>query len=417
MEYSIQNLSKSKVEIAISVNAEEWAADVKASYEKNKHKYSVEGFRKGKVPMNIVAKRYGIGVLYEDALDESLSKNYAEIIKNDKLEPVGDPDVDIKEVSEDGLKAVITVNVKPEFELGQYKGLTFKMDSVEVTDDEINAVINKELDARARLVEKDDGAVENGDTVNLDYSGSVDGVKFDGGTAENQSLEIGSGTFIPGFEEQIVGMKKGESKDINVKFPEQYTPDLAGKDAVFAITINGIQHKDVPSLDDEFVKDIDDELNTVEEWKEKIKSELAPKKKEEAGYKLENDMIDAIINNTEIDIPECMVEEELDYRVNELARSMSQYGLKFEDYLKYTGTTVEDIKKERRDEAYKNIKSRLVMEEIIKKENLDVKPEEINAEFDKLDDKDKNAQQMSYIANKLIVDKLFAFLRENNTIN
>ena len=417
MEYSIQNLSKSKVEIAISVNAEEWAADVKASYEKNKYKYAVEGFRKGKVPMNIVAKRYGIGVLYEDALDETLSKNYSEIIKNDKLEPVGDPDVDIKEVSEDGLKAVITVNVKPEFELGQYTGLTFKMQSTKVTEAEINEVINKELEARARLVEKgDDGVVENGDTVNLDYSGSVDGVKFDGGTAQNQSLEIGSGTFIPGFEEQLVGMKKGESKDINVKFPEQYTPELAGKDAVFAITINGIQHKDVPVLDDEFVKDIDDELNTVDEWKKKIKSEIAPKKKEEAGYKLENDMIDTIIKNTEIDIPECMVEEELDYRVNELARSMSQYGLKFEDYLQYTGTTVEDIKKERRDEAYKNIKSRLVMEEIIKKENLEVKPEELNAEFDKLDEKDKNAQQMSYIANKLIVDKLFAFLRENNTI-
>lgn len=416
MEYSVQNLSKSKVEIAIDVNKEEWAADVKQAYEKNKHKYAIDGFRKGKVPMNILVNRYGIEFFYEEAIDSTLSKHYADIIKNDNLDVVGEPSVDIKEISEDGVKAVITVAVKPEFELGQYKGLTFKMDSVEVTDEDIQAVIDKELNARARLVEKSDGALENGDTAILDYSGSVDGVKFEGGTAENQRLEIGSGAFIPGFEEQLVGMKIGESKDINVKFPEQYTPELAGKDAVFAIKINGIQHKELPVLDDEFVKDIDDELNTVAEWKEKIRNELAPKKIEQAGYKLENEMIDAIVKNTEIEIPECMVDEELDYRVQELEHSMAQYGLKFADYLKYTGTTVEEIKAEKRNEAYANIKSRLVMEAIVKKENIDVPAEELNAEFDKLDEKQKNPQYMSYIANKLLVDKLFAFLKANNNI-
>ena len=416
MEYSVQNLSKSKVEIAIDVNKEEWAADVKQAYEKNKHKYAIDGFRKGKVPMNVLVKRYGIEFFYEEAIDATLSKHYADIIKNDNLDVVGDPSVDIKEISEDGVKAVITVAVKPEFELGQYKGITFKMDSTEVTDEDIQAFIDKELNARARLVEKSEGALEKGDTAILDYSGSVDGVKFEGGTAENQRLEIGSGAFIPGFEDQLIGMKIGESKDINVKFPEQYTPALAGKDAVFAIKINGIQHKELPVLDDEFVKDIDDELNTVAEWKEKIKSELAPKKIEQAGYKLENEMIDAIVKNTEIDIPECMVDEELDYRVQELEHSMAQYGLKFEDYLKYTGTTVEEIKAEKRNEAYANIKSRLVMEAIVKKENIDVPAEELNAEFDKLDEKQKNPQYMSYIANKLLVDKLFAFLKANNNI-
>ena len=418
MEYSVQHLSKSKIEIAIDVPAEEWAKEVKASFEKNKFKYSVEGFRKGKVPMNIVVNRYGIGVLYEDALDEVLSKHYTDILKNDNLDVIGNPDVDIKEVSEDGMKAVITVAIRPEFELGQYKGLTFKMDSTEVTDDDINAVINRELDNRARLVEKsDDAVVENGDTVNIDYSGSVDGVKFDGGTAEKQSLVIGSGSFIPGFEEQLIGMKKGDKKDINVTFPEQYTPELAGKDAVFAITLNGIQHKELPVLDDEFVKDIDDELETVDAWKEKIKSEIAPKKIEQAGYKLENDMIETISSNTEIEIPEAMIEEELDYRVQELERDMSQYGLRFADYLAYTGMTVEQIKEEQRPQAEKNIKSRLIIEAIVKAEKIDVTPEEMNAEFDKLDEKDKNPQQMSYIANKLLVDKLFAFLRENNTVN
>lgn len=416
MEYSIQKLSKSKVEIAINVTKEEWAADVKQSYEKNKYKYSLEGFRKGKVPMNVLINRFGKEFLYEDALDETLSKHYSEIVNNDNLEVVSDPDVDIKEVSEDGFKAVITVIVKPEFTLGQYKGLTFEKDSVEVTEKEVQDVIDRELNNRARLVEKTEGEVEKGDTVVLDYSGSVDGVKFEGGTAEKQRLEIGSGTFIPGFEDQLIGMKAGESKDITVTFPTDYTANLAGKEAVFAITIHEIHTKELPVLDDEFVKDIDDELNTVEEWKAQIKNELTPKKEENAEVKLENDMIDAIVKNTEIEIPECMVEEELDYRIQELEHNMLQYGLKFEDYLKYTGTTVEDIKKEKRDEAIKNIKSRLVIEAILKEEKIEVSPEELNAEFDKLDEHEKDPQYMSYLANKLVIDKLFAFLRDNNEI-
>ncbi len=416
MEYSIQNLSKSKIEIAINVSKEEWAQDVKTAYEKNKHKYAIEGFRKGKVPMSVLVARYGIEFLYEDALDEALSKYYSEVIEKDNLDVVGTPDVDLKEVSQDGLKAVITVAVKPEFTLGQYKGLTFKKASTRVMTKEIDEVINKELNARARLVEKTEGEVVVGDTVILDYSGSIDGVKFEGGTAENQTLEIGSGAFIPGFEDQIVGMKAGDSKDITVTFPKDYTAELAGKEAVFAITIHGIQSKEMPELDDEFVKDISDELDTVAQWKAQIKADIAAKKAENADAKLENDIIDAIAKNTEIDIPECMIEEELDYRIQELAQNMAQYGLKFEDYLKYTGTSVEEIKKERYDEAVKNIKSRLIIEAILKEEKIDVTPEELNAEFDKLEENQKNAQYMNYLANKLIIDKLFAFLKDNNEV-
>jgi len=416
MEYSIQHLSKSKVEIAVSVSKEEWAEDVRKSYEKNKYKYSIEGFRKGKVPMSVLVNRYGVEIFYEDAIDETLSKHYAEIIKNDSLEIVGDPDVDIKEVDAEGMKAVITVCVKPEFTLGQYKGLGIKKSSTRVTAKEIQEVIDKELNNRARLIEKSEGEVCNGDTVVLDYSGSIDGVKFDGGTAENQRLEIGSGTFIPGFEEQLVGMKAGESKDINVTFPKEYHEELAGKDAVFAITIHEILTKEVPTLDDEFVKDIDDELNTVDEWKAKIKGELSAKKTENAEAKLENDLIDAIVKKTEIEIPDCMIEEELDYRVQELERSMAQYGLKLKDYLQYANTTVEKIKEEKREEAIHNIKSRLIIEAIIKEEKIEVTPEELNAEFDKVEENNKNAQYMNYLANKLIIDKLFAFLKANNDV-
>lgn len=416
MEYSIQKLSKSKVEIAINVSKEEWAEDVKKAYEKNKYKYSLEGFRKGKVPMSVLVNRFGKEFLYEDALDETLSKHYSEIIKNDDIEVVGNPDVDLKEVSEDGLKAVITVAVKPEFTLGQYKGLEFKKDSVKVTAKEVQAVIDKELNDRARQVEKTDGEVASGDTVSIDYSGSIDGVQFEGGTATDYKLEIGSGTFVPGFEDQLIGMKSGETRDIKVTFPKDYHEELAGKEAVFTVTAHEIKAKELPVCDDEFVKDIDDELNTVAEWKEKIKSELSAKKVENAEAKLENDIIDAIVKNTEIDVPECMVEEELDYRIQELEQSMARYGLKFEDYLKYTQTTVDAIKAEKREEALKNIKSRLVIEAILKAENIDVTSEELNAEFDKIDEKEKNPQYMSYLANKLVIDKLFAFLKDNNEI-
>ncbi|MGN1042417.1 MAG: trigger factor [Christensenellales bacterium] len=416
MEYSIQKLSKSKVEIAINVSKEEWAEDVKKAYEKNKYKYSLEGFRKGKVPMSVLVNRFGKEFLYEDALDETLSKHYSEIIKNDDIEVVGNPDVDLKEVSEDGLKAVITVAVKPEFTLGQYKGLEFKKDSVKVTAKEVQAVIDKELNDRARQVEKTDGEVASGDTVSIDYSGSIDGVQFEGGTATDYKLEIGSGTFVPGFEDQLIGMKSGETRDIKVTFPKDYHEELAGKEAVFTVTAHEIKAKELPVCDDEFVKDIDDELNTVAEWKEKIKSELSAKKIENAEAKLENDIIDAIVKNTEIDVPECMVEEELDYRIQELEQSMARYGLKFEDYLKYTQTTVDAIKAEKREEALKNIKSRLVIEAILKAENIDVTSEELNAEFDKIDEKEKNPQYMSYLANKLVIDKLFAFLKDNNEI-
>lgn len=417
MEYSVQELSKSKIEIAINITKEEWNDSIKKAYEKTKFQYSIEGFRKGKVPMNVLVKRYGAEIFYEDALDIALSEHYNSIIEKDKIEVISRPDVDVKEVSEDGVKAVITTAIKPNFTLGQYKGLEIKKTKVRVTEAEINEVMKKEQESRGRLVDKEEGSeVATGDIITLDYSGSIDGVKFDGGTAQDQTLEIGSNTFIPGFESQLVGAKVGESKDINVTFPKEYAPELAGKDAVFAVTVKAIKTKELPEIDDEFVKDISETLNTVEEWKKEIKTTISEDKKKEADAQLENTIMETIANNTEIDIPECMVEEELDYRIQELERSMQNYGLKFDDYLKYTNTTVEKIKEEKRDEALKNIKFRLVMEEIMKEEKITVTPEELNAEIDKLPEERKNSQEMSYIANKMIVDKLFDFLKSNNEI-
>lgn len=416
MEYSLQKLSKTKVEIAIDVNKEEWENYIKEAYNKHKHEYAVEGFRKGKVPMSLLVNRFGKEYFYEDALDIAIDKAYAEVLEKEALVVVARPEVDIKEISDDGVKVVITMITKPEFELGQYTGLTVKKDEITVSDEEIMAKINKELDERSRLVEKDTPA-ENGDTVIIDYSGSINGVKFDGGTAEKQSLALGSGTFIPGFEEQVVGMAKGENKDITVTFPENYgSEELSGKEAVFAITVHEIQKKEVPELDDEFVKDIDEELNTVEEWKEKIKTEISLTKEKNAEYKVENDLVDLIVKNTDIEIPDCMVEEELDYRIQEMEHNMAQYGLKLDDYLKYTNSTIEKIKEQQRDEALRNIKIRLILEEICKKENITVTADELKDLIKDIKDEKELRQATNYYANQIVTDKLFAFLKEKNTI-
>ena len=253
MEYSLQKLSKTKVEIAISIDKEEWEAYAKEAYAKNKFKYSVEGFRKGKVPMNILINRYGKEFFYEEALDIAADKSYSEIIEKEKLQVITNPDFDVKSIGEDGAKFVITVIIKPEFELGQYKGLNFEKSSTEVSDEEVNKEIDKELNSRARLIEKDAPA-EIGDTVIIDYSGKIGRKKFEGGTAEKQSLELGSKTFIPGFEEQLVGMNKGDKKDIEVTFPEDYgSKELAGKKATFSIVLHEVQKKELPVLDDEFI--------------------------------------------------------------------------------------------------------------------------------------------------------------------
>lgn len=415
MEYSIQKLSKSKIEIAVNIEKEEWEKYIKDTYEKNKFKYSVEGFRKGKVPMSVLINRYGKSFFFEDALDDAMDKAYGEVIEKENLHVIASPDVELKSLGEDGTKFVITVIVKPEFELGQYKGLTFEKEQVTVSDEEVTAEMDRVRESRARMVEKDTPA-ENGDTVIIDYSGSIDGVKFDGGTAEKQSLELGSGTFIPGFEDQVLGMKKEEQKDIEVTFPEDYgSKDLAGKKAVFAITVHEVQKKELPELDDEFVKDIDDELNTVDEWKEKIKAQILDTKAKNAEVKLENAIVEKVAENTEIEIPDAMIEEELDYRIQDFENNLKQYGLKMNDYLKYTNSSVEKMKEEQRDEAVRNVKIRLVLEEICKKENLTVTPEEIQSKIQGIDEKQMQ-QAVNYYANKLLTDKLLTFLKENNDI-
>ncbi len=418
MEYSVQRLSQTKVEISLSVGKEEWDEQVKASYAKNKFKYGLPGFRKGKVPFNMLVKQFGIEYFYEDAIDDCLNKQYGEILDKEALDVIERPQVDIKEVSQDGLKATITVTVSPAFTLGAYKGLTFKRDKAEVTDEEVENAVKREQEKRARLVTKE-GAAELGDTVTIDYVGTIDGVEFQGGKGEDHPLELGSKSFIPGFEDQLVGVKAGESKDVKVTFPEDYHgKDVAGKDAVFAVTVKEVQKKELPTIDDEFVKDIEEEIDTVDAWKEKLKKNIFEGKKASADAKLENEILDSIIKSTEIELPDVMVNEELDFRVHQLEQNVAQYGLKFDDYLKYTGSSIEKIKEEEKESAIHNVKGRLIIEAICKEEKITVTADDIKAKLEEsgMDEKKAKADYINYIANNLMVEKFFKFLMDNNTI-
>lgn len=417
MKYSVQNISKTRVEIAFDVPKDEWMNDIKESYNKNKHKYQLKGFRKGKVPFHIAFDVYKSDILY-NAVNYAVPKYYDQILEDEKdnFEVVGQPEFDDKEISEDALKMVVKTDIRPEFELGQYKDLEIEKYNTEVTDKEVEDEVKRNLELRARLVEVD-RPVKDGDTVVLDFSGNVDGEKFEGGTAEKQTLVIGSKQFIPGFEDQLIGMKKGEEKDINVKFPEDYAENLAGKDAVFNVKIHEIKEKEVPKLDDEFVKDITEDMENVEQWKNSLKQQLEERKNREAENDFANKIIEKIASNTQIEIPESMIEDTLNYKLQQLERNLSSfYGMKLEDYFKHTNQTVEDFKAQKRDEAIRDVKYEFIISEIIKKEKIEFSKEEFDAELEKAPKEQRTPEMFNYIMNSLLMQKLFDFLKENNKL-
>ena len=423
MEYSIQKLEKSVVEISISIEKEEWNGYVKEAYNKNKHRYSLEGFRKGKVPFNVLANRYGVEVFYEDAMDIAMSKTYSEVLEKENLDVVSRPDVDINVVDQEGLKFVVRVAVKPDFELASYTGLTLKKVVKKVKKAEIDAEINRELEGNARFINVTDRAVQDGDMITLDYSGAVDGVKFEGGTASDYALTIGSKTFIPGFEDQLIGKEIGKECEVKVTFPTEYhAEDLAGKEAIFTCTVKEIKVKELPALDDEFAKDLG--FDKLADYKADVKARLQKKADASAEAEENKALIDAIVDANVIDIPDCMIEDAIDREISEMKENMRYYGLKFEDYLKYTNTTEEDLRKERKEPATKSVKQELVLNAIITKENLVPGGEELQAEVKKYADEqgwseeelNKNADEhfYNYVFNKLMNDKIIAFLRANN---
>ena len=425
MKYTFEKGEKSTVKFTINITAKEWAESIDAAYEKTKGKYSLPGFRKGKVPKKVLETAYGEGIFYDEAINIAYPKYFSEILEKEKeIEMIASPDVNVKDLSAKGLVLEVIAPVKPEVKIGAYKGI--KMDKIEynVKDEDVQADIDRLLERNSRLVDVEDRAVENGDTVIIDYSGSVDGVKFAGGTAEKQTLVIGSKSFIPGFEDQIVGMKKGEDKDINVKFPDEYhAEELKGKNAVFAIKLHEIKKKELPALTDEFIKEATG-AETVEAYKTQVKERLEKQNKERAEREYENLLVKKITETAEVIIPDALVENQIDNMVRDMEYRLSYQGLKLEDYLKYLGKTMKDFRKEYEAQATEMVKSQLVIEKIITDEKIEATEEEVEKRFEEMAKnqnkplpdvkKHMNARQLDYIKDDIIIKKLFEMLKKEN---
>ena len=379
MSYTYEKISGNKAKLTFVVPAEQFDKALQSAYLKNRGKIMVPGFRKGKAPRKVIETMYGESVFYDDALEAIFPDVYGEAVDAEKLEVVDRPE--LKSVDEIGegkdLKFTCEVFVRPDVTLGDYKGLTVEVEKQTVTDADIDARIDADRQKAARTIDVEDRPVADGDTVNLDYAGTVDGVAFQGGTATQQTLVIGSHQFIPGFEEQMVGMNIGEEKDLNVKFPEEYhAEDLAGKDAVFHVKVNSISKVEMPELDDDFAADVSD-FNTFDEYKASIVKELEEKAAKNNDIAVENALVEKAVENATMDIPHAMIHEQLDYMMREMQMRMAYQGLRMEDYLKYTGQTMDQIRGAYHGEAEHRVAVELVLEAIRKAEGIEPTEEDV----------------------------------------
>ena len=401
MSVKVETLEKNMAKLVIEVPAEELEKALQAAYNKNKSKISIPGFRKGKVPRQMVEKMYGPGFFYEDAANMLIPVEYEKAADECGLELVSRPVIDIEQI-EKGKPFIFTaeVAVKPEVTLGEYKGLEVAKTDVEVSEEEVAAELEKEREKNARTISVEDRAVENGDMIMLDFEGFVNGVAFDGGKGENYPLTIGSNAFIPGFEEQLVGAKIGEDVEVNVTFPEEYqAPELAGCAAVFKCKVNEIKVKELPELDDDFAQDVS-KFDTLDEYKEDVKAKLAANKADAAKRAKEDAVIEKIIENAQMDIPEAMIDTQARQLVDEFAQRIQAQGLSFEQYLQFTGMTLDTALEQMKPNAVKRIQSRLVLEAVVKAENIEVSEEDVKVEIAKMAetykmDADKLAEIMS----------------------
>lgn len=412
-----------KHEITIKIEGEEWKKALEEAYLENNKKAKIDGFRPGKAPYEVFIKHYGASALFMDAADKVLQAAYLKAITDSKLVPVVEPKVDLKGVSEKEVEFVFTIITKPELKIKKYEGLKVKKDKLEVKESEIQDEIDHLLEHYAELVIKE-GTVEDGDTVIIDYEGSVDGVPFEGGKAENQSLVIGSKTFIPGFEEQLIGMEKESEKDINVVFPEDYhAENLKGKEAVFKVKVHEIKTKKNRELDDEFFEDLGMEgVNSVETLKNAIKEHLEAHKKTDIENKFVDDMLDAISKETEVDIPEEMVEDEINHLIKRFEDQLKYQGASLDLYYKLTNSTEEALRSQVEKEAFKNVLYRLILEELVKILKIEVSDEEAKEEIKKMaeeyhateDEILKELGSMDMVKYDIEVKKAFAKLEELN---
>ena len=415
-----------EVKLNVTIEAEKFDEAIKKVYFKSAKYFNIPGFRKGKAPMNIVEKYYGKEIFYEDAFNEVVPEELEKAVEENKLEVVSRPDIDITQIGK-GQDLIFTAvfQTKPEAELGKYKGVEIKKIEYKVTDEDVEHELGHMQEHNSRLISVEDRPVEKGDIANINFEGFVDGVAFEGGKAEDHDLEIGSNTFIPGFEDQIIGMKIEEEKDINVKFPDEYfSKDLAGKDATFKVKVNEIKKKELPTLDDEFAKDVS-EFDTLKELKESIKKKQQEQNDERAKYETQDAVIKAVCENVKVDIPSGMIETETENMLKDMEQRLSYQGLRLDQYLQMMGKTKEEMQKEYEPQAIEAIKSRLAIEAVIKAEKIEVadvdideKIKEMAKNYGRENDEEflKNENVRNYIKQGLESEKAIEFLVENAKI-
>ena len=385
MSVQVERLEHNMAKLTIEVEAKEFDAAMKRAYNKQKSSFNLPGFRKGKVPMNMIEKTYGAGVFYEDAANDVMQTAYPAAVDECELDIVSRPEVDIVQIGKgQNLIFTATVAVKPEVTLGEYKGLAVDKVDTEVTEEEIQEELKKAQEKNSREVEITDRPVKEGDIIRLNYAGTIDGVPFDGGTAENQNLTIGSHSFIDTFEDQLVGLNIGDTKDVEVTFPEEYhAQDLAGKPATFHVEILGIKEKQLDELDDDFAADYTD-FDTLDEYKEDIRLSLKAGKEENAKNTIQNALIEQAVENAQMDIPEAMIESEIDQMVEEFKQRVSYQGLSFDQYLQFTGGNLDALKDSMRPQAESRVKGSLVLEAIVAAEGITASDEDLQGEFDRM---------------------------------
>ena len=417
--------NKNELKLEFTVEAQKFDETMKKVYFKTVKYFNIPGFRKGKAPMNIIERYYGKEIFYEDTFNEILQEVYDRELRESNITAVSYPDIDVKQIGK-GQDLIFTavVQTKPEVKPGKYKGIEIKKVEYNVSEDEINHELGHMQDRNSRMVTVDDRAVENGDVTVIDFEGFVDGKAFEGGKAEGHELTIGSNTFIPGFEDQIIGMKIDEEKDIKVKFPEEYfSKDLAGKDATFKVKLHEIKKKELPELDDEFAKDVS-EFDTLKELKESIKEKLEKENEQKAKYETEEAAIKAVCDNTEIDIPSGMIETEIDHMEKDMEQRMQYQGLTLDMYLQMIGKTKEEFRKEYEDQAKDAVKSRLVIEAVAKEEKIEADDKEVDEKIKEMaenygkteDELKSNESLRNYLKENLKTEKTIEFIVKNAKI-
>ena len=423
MSVKIEKQDNSKVVLEFTMSKEDFNKNLDKAFAKNAKYFKAPGFRNGKVPRAIVEKMYGETVLFDSVIEDTVDEEYRIAIEENKLEVVSKPELDIKQIGKDkDLIYTVTVFVKPEAIVKDYKGIEVKKFNTKVSKKDIDNALEQARDKNARTVTVEDRALEMKDISTIDFEGFVDGVAFEGGKGENFELTIGSGQFIPGFEEQLVGMKIGEEREINVKFPDEYhAENLAGKDAMFKVKLISIKSKVLPELDDEFAKDIS-EFDTLEEYKKDVEKKLKEEKEKQAEADKEAQAIEKIVENTEVNIPDSMIEDQMEQMVEQFNANLSYQGLNLETYCKYLGTTVEAFKETLKPQATKDVKLKLALEYIAKTENITATDEDINAKIDELakeygnenaDSLKNNENIKKYMSERVLQDKTLKVVLDN----